>query len=171
MSAGKRELPTNEGRTFRRSCWLRVGSITKYVIVRSQAGWFEGHWINNGARSARCAGERCTICATGKEPEIFWYLFVQQDNGEVVVWNVPRRHEQLIRYLDEQANNGVGSILALHRTGIRSNSPIDVDVVGFEQAEELDIWPFVETLGNGVDLAQLRENPLRDRTRSVPSFT
>lgn len=171
MSAGKNQLPTNEGRTFRRSCWLRIGSITKYVIVRSQVGWFAGHWIAGGSRSVRCAGESCSICQTGKDAEIFWYVFAQQENGEIVVWNIPRRHESLVQHLANERSNGIGVVLSLHREGVRSNSPINVGVVGFEEAEELDIWPFVETLGRNGDLTQSRENPLQNSERSAPSFT
>lgn len=170
MSAD-RKLPTNEGKTFRRSCWLRVGTLTKYVVVRSRVGWFLGHWIAGGRRSARCPGAECLICAGGKEPEVFWYLFVQQENGEVVVWNVPRRFEDLITMLEESPGHGIGCVLSLVREGVRQNSPISVGIQGEEAAEELDIEPFVKTLGNGFDLTDSQSVPRSTASKSMPSFT
>lgn len=140
-------LPSNEGRQRRRRCWFHASSITKYVVVRSRVGWFEGHWSQRGGRSIRCAGAECSICASGREPEVFWYLFVALDTGEVLVWNPPARLEPLMRELDEQIDGGVGCVLGIQREGLRSNSRIQAAIVGYEPCEELDIAPFVATLG------------------------
>jgi hypothetical protein len=140
-------IPTNEGRVSRRRCWFHASSVTKYVIVRSRVGWFEGHW--RGGRSFRCPGKNagCSTCESGKEPEIFWYLFVETDSGEVLVWNPPRRLEDLLREIDSSENGGVGLQLAIRREGIRQNSRIEAEIVGVCECEDLDVEPFVSTLG------------------------
>jgi hypothetical protein len=140
-------IPTNEGRVSRRRCWFHAASVTKYAKIRSRVGWFAGHWANG--RSARCAGsaESCSVCASGKPCEFFFYVFLEVESGEVLVWNIPRRLEDLAREMDGSENGGVGLLLAIRREGILRNSRIEAEIVGFEDVEELDIEPFVATLG------------------------
>lgn len=129
-------------RTGRRRCWFRASTITKYVTIRSEVGWFIGHW-KGGA--VRCPGpELCTICASGATKRLFTYVFIEDEHGEVLVFEIPER----LRELAEELEDEVGTQLAIVRDGTARNSRIDVLHVGREPSEKLDIWPFVNTLGN-----------------------
>ena len=91
---------------------------------------------------------------------MFWYLFVETSDAEVLVWNPPRRLEPLIREINEQQDGGVGTVLAITRDGFKSNSPIDAHIVDYREAEELEIDAFVRTLGNNFDLTQSLSDPI-----------
>lgn len=132
----------------RRACWFHASSVTKYVIVRSRVGWFAGHWSARGNRSARCAGSECPICASGAEAEIFTYVFVETEHGDVLAWQIPERLRDLARELEASTFEGPGCQLAIAREGVHRNSRVTAVITGFEHVEELDIEPFVRTLGH-----------------------
>jgi hypothetical protein len=140
-------LPESSPGKQRRNCWLRVGTITKYVVVRSKVGWFLGHWSAKLRRTIRCSGESCTICASGAEPRVFTYVFVHTEDHEVLVWEIPERLFALAQEIEQSLMQGPGCVLALSREGTAINARLSASIVGFEEVDELDITAFVETLG------------------------
>lgn len=75
---------------------------------------------------------------------LFTYIFVEDEHGEVLVFEIPERLKELADRLDEE----VGTSLAISREGTNRNSAILVIVVGHDHVEELDIFRFVDTLGH-----------------------
>ena len=138
----------------RRRCWFSASTTTKYVTVRSECGWFLGHWSGG---SVRCdSTPDCSICASGAGQRLFTYLFVEDEHGEILVLEIP---ERLID-LAEELGDAVGTNLAIRREGTARNSRIEIIVVGSEVVDTLDIWPFVDTLG------RCRETPKSTPTQS-----
>lgn len=134
----------------RRRCWFRASTTTKYVTVRSECGWFLGHWSGGAVRCDSTA--ECSICASGAGQRLFTYIFIEDEFGEILTFEIP---ERLID-LAEELGDSVGSQLAIRREGTARNSRIDIIIVGSEVVDKLDIWPFVDTLG---------------RSREVPKTT
>ena len=95
---------------------------------------------------------QCSICASGADQRLFTYIFIEDEHGEVLTFEIP---ERLID-LAEELGDSVGSQLAIRREGTARNSRIEILVVGSEVVDKLDIWPFVDTLG---------------RSREVPKTT
>jgi hypothetical protein len=60
----------------------------------------------------------------------------------------------LVQQIDSTPTRGVGVQLAIRREGKASNSAIAIVITGFEARDELDIGPFVSTLGNRDHLGQ-----------------
>lgn len=140
-------VPDRSGKKTRRSCWLRATGSTRYVTIRSRFGWFEGHWSNAHGGTVRCPGAECPICESGAEPRVFVYAFVELEHGEVVVFEFPERLRELVQEIDGSPTRGVGVQVAIRREGVHRNSPVSVLVTGFEAVEEVDVAPFVSTLG------------------------
>lgn len=140
-------LPERSPGKQRRRCWFSPSSTTKYVTIRSKVGWFEGHWIGKANRSIRCSGKSCTICASGHSPRVFTYVFVEEQSGEILVWEIPERLFDLAREIEGSVFEGVGVVVAVGREGVYANSAITAVVVDEREAEELDIQTFVATLG------------------------
>ncbi len=112
--------------------------------IRSEVGYFIGHW-KRGA--VRCPGEEvCSICASGGGRRLFTYWFIEDEHGEVLAFEIPER----LRDLAEELENAAGTNLMIRRDGLARNSRIEIQVVGFEICDKLDIWPFVRTLGTRV---------------------
>lgn len=145
-------LPDSSPGKQRRNCWLRVGTVTKYVVCRSKVGWFRGHWSRKMRRSIRCAGDACPICASGETARVFTYVMVQVEGGEVLVWEIPERLYELAQELDSSLFGGPGEVLSIVREGTALNSRLHACIVGHEDCDELDINTFVSTLGMTLDL-------------------
>ena len=135
-----RKLPRVPERR-RRRCWFRASTTTKYVTVRSECGWFLGHWSGGAVRCDSSA--ECSICASGAGQRLFTYIFIEDEHSEILVFEIPERLVDLAEELGES----VGTQLAIRREGTAKNSRIEVIVVGSEVVDTLDIWPFVDTLG------------------------
>jgi hypothetical protein len=164
-------LPDSSPGKQRRNCWLRVGTVTKYVVVRSKVGWFRGHWSRQIGRSIRCAGDGCTICATGVQARVFTYVMVEDQNGEVLVWEIPERLFALAQELEASLFNGPGCVLGIVREGTAKNSRLNAFITDQQDTEELDIWAFVDTLGGTLDNASsssLKESALSKAATAVP---
>lgn len=125
----------------RRRCWLHASTVTKYVTVRSECGWFLGHWSGG---CVRCdSSSECSICASGANQRLFTYIFVEDEHSEILAFEIPER----LRDLADELEDSVGTQLAIRREGTARNSRIDIIITGSEVVEKLDIWPFVDTLG------------------------
>ncbi len=140
-------LPTDPERGANGNCWCRATQQTKYLHVRSQVGWFMGHWVPKMRGSCRCLGELCPICAAGSEPRPFYYIAVCEEGNEIKFLEIPRRHRKIAEQLDQSQTKGTGFKLMIQKEGKLSNSPILLDIIGFEDCDEFDVWPFVGTLG------------------------
>ena len=140
-------LPDHSPGKQRRSCWFIASTVSKYVVVRSRVGWFAGHWIGRANRSIRCAGDDCATCASGHEPRVFTYVFLEDQFGEVRVWEIPERLFDLAREIESSVMEGPGSELVISREGTAKNSAICASITGYRDVEELDIGKFVDTLG------------------------
>lgn len=146
----------------RRHCWFKASTITKYVTVRSECGWFLGHWSGGAVRCDQTP--ECSICASGADQRLFTYIFIEDENAEILTFEIPERLVDLA----EELGDSVGSQLAIRREGTARNSRIEILVVGSEVVDKLDIWPFVDTLGRS------REIPKTTSTHSesfLPSET
>ena len=106
-----------------------------------------GHWSGRARRSTRCGGEGCTICASGDQVRIFTYVMVELEDETIRVWEIPERMYDLARELEASAHEGVGCQLAIRREGTAANSRLWASIVGESLVEELEIGPFVDTLG------------------------
>lgn len=95
---------------------------------------------------------QCSICASGADQRLFTYIFIEDEQGEVLAFEIPERLVDLA----EELGDSVGSQLAIRREGTARNSRIEILFVGSEIVDKLDIWPFVDTLG---------------RSREVPKTT
>lgn len=131
----------------RRSAWFRASTVTKYLRIRSQVGWFRGHWTKKAGGSVRCIGAECVFCSSGDRARVFLYVFVEDAEGEVLVWEIPWRLRDVAYELEQQTWKGVGCVVSVCREGVMSNSRICASIVGEERVEELDIWAFVDSLG------------------------
>lgn len=141
----------------RRRCWFHASTVTVYVKTRSKVGWFWGHWVGG---AARCPGiDLCSVCASGAERRLFTYVFIELERGEVMVFEIPERLHHLSKTLDE----AVGTTLAISRDGTARNSRINILDVGLEDADELDVWPFVNSLG----LNRISENAGLSSTEKI----
>ncbi len=125
----------------RRRCWFHASTVTKYVTVRSECGWFLGHWSGGAVRCDSSA--ECSICASGAAQRLFTYVFIEDEHGEVLAFEIPER----MRDVAEELEDAVGTQLAIRREGTARNSRIEIITTGSEVVEKLDIWPFVDTLG------------------------
>ena len=125
----------------RRQCWFHASTVTKYVTIRSEVGWFLGHWSGGAVRCDSSA--ECSICASGADQRLFTYIFIEDEYAEVYAFEIPER----LFALADELGDSVGSQLAIRREGTARNSRIEILVVGGEVVEKLDIWPFVDTLG------------------------
>ena len=115
----------------------------------------------------RCPGEGCLICESGDPPRVFMYIFVEIENGDVLVFEIPERMRALALELEGSLYEGPGCQLSIFRDGTALNSKIDARVVGFEACEELDIWSFVSTLGNRT-AGQLPQDSENSASESKP---
>jgi len=68
---------------------------------------------------------------------------VEDEHGEVLIFEMPERLYDLAQELED----GVGTQLAIRREGSAQNARIEILMTGFERVAELDIEPFVRTLG------------------------
>lgn len=154
-------------RSRRRRCWLQASTVTKYVTVRSEVGWFLGHWKGG---SVRCdSSPECTICGSGSSQRLFTYIFVEDEHAEVLVFEIPER----LRELADELEDSVGTTLAIRREGTARNARINVVILGHESVDRLDIWPFVDTLGKGSDAGRFASPhsesvPLSEARTKVP---
>lgn len=140
-------LPERSVGKARRRCWFSASTVSKYVVVRSKVAWFGGHWIGSARRSIRCSGKECTICKSGAVARVFTYVFVEQEDNEILVFEIPERLFGLAQELEASATGGPGCRLSISREGSAKNSAIVAMIVGFEECEELDSEAFVRTLG------------------------
>ncbi|KKL92434.1 hypothetical protein LCGC14_1884750 [marine sediment metagenome] len=85
----------------------------------------------------------CSICASGADQRLFTYIFIEDEHGEILTFEIPERLVDLA----EELGDSVGTQLAIRREGTARNSRIEILVVGNEVVDKLDIWPFVDTLG------------------------
>ncbi len=143
-------LPADPQRSTTGNCWFKATQQTQYVVIRSQVGWFMGHWSVKLRGSCRCLGDLCPICAAGTEPRPFYYVAVQGESGAVKFLEIPRRHRSVAEELEASDTKGIGCQLMIKKDGGYSNSPILMNICGFERCEEFDIWPFVGTLGRTI---------------------
>lgn len=107
---------------------------------------------------------QCSICASGADQRLFTYIFIEDEHGEILTFEIPERLVDLA----EELGDSVGVQLAIRREGTARNSRIEILLVGNEVVDKLDIWPFVDTLGRS------REVPKCDVTQSesfLPSET
>lgn len=140
--------PPSNGRRGR--VWIRATETTIHGVVCSRVGYFSGHWSARLRRSVRCLGDVCPVCISGEEPRPFYYIFVELDDGSRGVFEIPTRHFEFAEWLDETESGGVGVRIAIWKDGKAKNSPLNLRSEGFEEVDELDIWPFVQTLGSGL---------------------
>lgn len=77
----------------------------------------------------------------------FTYVFVQGEESEVLVLEIPERLFEVAQEIEASATGGPGVCLSIRREGSAKNSPIGILIVGQEECDELDIEPFVSTLG------------------------
>jgi hypothetical protein len=78
-------------------------------------------------------------------------VFVQGESGEVLVFEIPERLFEVAQEIESSPCGGPGVVLSIVREGKAKNSRVEVVVVGYEPADELDIGRFVSTLGR-IDL-------------------
>lgn len=139
----------------RRSLWFLASSVTAHVTLRSRVGWFLGHWKGG---SVRCPGEdQCSICASGAQQRLFTYFFVELHDGNVMVFEMPERLVDTARELE----NAPGTMLAITRDGLFKNSPILVVITGHRDVEELDLEPFMNTIGWSKESKSPTQEPVR----------
>ena len=131
----------------RMGCWFRVGSTAKYVVVRSRVRFFMGHFSGRHGRSLRCPGDGCPFCNAGGQPEAFTYVMVEDSQAAVLVWEISRRLRSFAQEVDDLVARGSSPRIQVWREGTASNSPIDARVVDLVPLDEIDIQPFVDTLG------------------------
>lgn len=150
----------------RRRCWLRASTQSKYVTTRSAVGYFIGHWSAAARRSLRCEGSGCPICASGGEPKAFMYCFVELAEGEVMVWEISPRLLDLAMEIDELAKRGIACLVQIWREGTAQNSPVSARVLDQKELDELDIVPFIDSLGYQRDHFATPHSPSREKTQS-----
>ncbi len=143
----------------RRRCWFSASTVTCYVTVRSEVGWFFGHWKQG--RAVRCDGETCSICSSGANKRLFTYIFIEDERGEILVFEIPER----LYPTAEELTDAVGTQLAIRREGTARNARIEILITAYAPAEKLDVWPFVNTLAGGIESVADRSS----QSESVPS--
>lgn len=143
----------------RRRCWFSASTVTAYVTVRSDVGYFLGHWKSGG--TVRCSGKECSICESGANQRLFTYIFVEDERGEVLVFEIPER----LYPLSQELESAVGTQLAIRREGTARNARIEVLITAYAPSESLDIWPFVNSLAGGIDSVA----PSPSQSESVPA--
>lgn len=151
----------------RRRCWLKASPTTRYVTLRSSIGWFLGHWSPRFGGCVRCPGPDCPICESGLDPIAFTYAFVELEDGEVMVFEFPERLRELVMDIDSSPTRGVGCQVAIRREGPHRNSAISALVTGFEAVEEIDLQPFLSTLGKPGWHQSIQENSALQQDRTV----
>lgn len=156
-------LPSGERARQRRRCWFRASTSSKYVVTRSQCGYFLGHWSAKFRRSVRCSGEGCPFCASGLDPRAFVYVFVEDPRDGVMVWELGSRLFDLAVEIDEAALRGQACRIQVWREGTAVNSAVSARCLEHLALDELDISAFVNSLGKvpeGVEsqLSSSREN-------------
>lgn len=141
-------LPTPEPRKNHRSVWFRGTAQPTYLTVRSRVGYFLGHWAPARGGSIRCDGEDCLICSSGQAARAFYYIWVELDNAEVKIFEIPERLKDIADQLYDDERDGVGVQMCVRKEGKSQNSPLAILITGRVDCEVLDIAPFVETLGH-----------------------
>lgn len=147
----------------RRRCWFHASTVTKYVTIRSEVGWFLGHWKGGCVRCSK--PEVCTICDSGAAQRLFTYLMVECESGEVMVFEIPERLYDLSLELEDS----VGTQLAISRDGTARNSRIEILITGYLPSEKLDIQPFIATLGRPHERSKNRSTQSENSVRSGAS--
>ncbi len=166
-------LPTPDPIKTKRSVWFRSTSVAHHVIVRSKVGFFLGHWSRSRGGSFRCDGDDCAVCLGGQPARAFYYIWIECENKDVKILEIPDRLKDIAEQLFDDPLGGVGTKLCVRKEGKAQNSPLAILITGRMESEELDIWNFIETLGRprrfetSTQTSPSRSSPEPERIRAM----
>ena len=137
-----RALPEPTGPRF-----LKVGTqMLKAVCLTRIEHWY-AHFDARIRMPVRCGGEGCQYCDAGRVPELRFVVGIREKRIGRALLELRERHRGLVEELNNHESEGVGCKLTIYRTGTAMNSPINVELEGWEVADEWDIGRLVESLG------------------------
>lgn len=127
--------------------FLKVGTELVRLHCLTRVYPWVAHYDPVLRLAVRCAGEYCGYCDAGRTPELRFVIGCYSDRAGRVLFEMRERHRGVASEMDEHCMRGVGFKLQVHRTGTAINSPIEVSVVDWVEADEWDISKLVDALG------------------------
>lgn len=145
-----RQLPEPTGPRF-----LKVETFVYRLVCRSRVEHWLAHFDPVTRMPYRCEGEGCKFCDSGRVPELRFVLGVWSERTGRALLELRERHRQVLEAMASEELEGIGARLRVWRSGSAKNSPIEVELEGFEESDEWDISRLVLSLG----LTQSRKSP------------
>lgn len=128
--------------------WLTVGTSIQRVRCLTRVHHWLGHFDFASRMKYRCQGAGCPFCDGGRLPEVYYVIGVQNSAGERFLLELRARHYPIAKELNEHESEGVGWKIQIYRAGTAKNSPIEIELLSWEAADEWDICRLVDSIGN-----------------------
>lgn len=122
------------------------------LVVSPVEGWIS-HWDNAQKRSRNCGGASCSLCHFGSPRVVRFDMMVITSSGHEALLELRERHRDLCEEINSRIALGVGVRIVARKEGRASNSPVDVRILGNEDAYIREIRKLVDVIG----LPPLRE--------------
>lgn len=127
--------------------FLAIGSELIRLTVLTRVYHWVGHYDPALRLAVRCGGQCCDYCSSGRIPELRFVVGCYSARHGRCLFEMRERHRPILEQLDSHECMGVGCKLHIMRRGTAKNSPIDVEIHGWEANEEWDIQRLVDSLG------------------------
>lgn len=133
--------------TSNAASWVRVGIVPVEVVILGGAAW-ASHWDAKQARSRRCGGVNCALCAKGAVPQLRYVFLVRlRDNVEAWLELREAQYRDLLE-LQEVYGDLVGMRLRVYKETPHPRAKVVLEHVGADLVPiERDISSFVSRLG------------------------
>lgn len=127
--------------------WIQATQRRQEFVVCSEATHWVSHWDTLKAKSRRCGGSQCQLCAIGS-PRVIRYILLCIDNhGRERLLELRERHADYLDSLKESHGSLVGLRVVVSKDGAAKNSPVSFRCLASEPAIRRDISLLVQSFG------------------------